>query len=85
MRLVLCTTVFFAVASAAPAIFSEERINAILDKLRKANSIGEYAVNTFFIARTLKRYTSKMPSSSAQAICLLILTKANSQYFPPFL
>ncbi|KAK6736170.1 hypothetical protein RB195_019068 [Necator americanus] len=46
MRLVLCWIGLFTVTYAAPAILSEERIAAILEKLRRANSIGEYAVNT---------------------------------------
>ncbi|CAJ0606411.1 unnamed protein product [Cylicocyclus nassatus] len=46
MRLVLLSVALLAVASASPAIFSEERIEAMLEKLRRAKATGEYAVNT---------------------------------------
>ncbi|VDM56594.1 unnamed protein product [Angiostrongylus costaricensis] len=46
MRLVLSTLSFVIVTYASPAVLSEERVNAILEKLRRAHAIGELAVNT---------------------------------------
>lgn len=46
MQLALFGLSLVAVAYAVPAILSEERITAILEKLRRAQSIGELAVNT---------------------------------------
>ncbi|VDL71961.1 unnamed protein product [Nippostrongylus brasiliensis] len=46
MRFVVVCASLIAAAYAVPAIVSEERITAILEKLRRAQSIGELAVNT---------------------------------------
>ncbi|KHJ99651.1 hypothetical protein OESDEN_00368 [Oesophagostomum dentatum] len=46
MRLALLSTALFALTSASPAIFNEERIEAMLEKLRRAKGTGEYAINT---------------------------------------
>ncbi|KAK5968619.1 hypothetical protein GCK32_019372 [Trichostrongylus colubriformis] len=46
MRLAISTISLLAVTYAIPVIISEERINAILEKLRRAHAIGEFAVNT---------------------------------------
>ncbi|VDO49167.1 unnamed protein product [Haemonchus placei] len=46
MRLAILAISLLAVAYATPVVISEERVNAILEKLRRAHAIGEFAVNT---------------------------------------
>ncbi|KJH42927.1 hypothetical protein DICVIV_11076 [Dictyocaulus viviparus] len=46
MKLILYALSIITITQAAPKVLSDERISAILDKLRQAHSIGELAVNT---------------------------------------